>query len=717
MRRRGTFIGRLLALAIILSLASGLTVAQELSGDSRDNLETQAGIPESINVTGNNFEGEWLDPEDPVVLRLNRLPDPNEGELRVIMNNSDLSSLLHLNDEGDLVLQTDIVSLPRGLNDIALYLVTPRGEWQELTQMTLQVRSIGGFETSEVNPRVDLANKGQLAEGHSKDAGKPDRRTYQDLAIQAGIDSTHTRGELEIRTSLNLVGSTVQEEALRFDEKGEDAPKFDLSDYLIELQRGKASFSVGHINYGNNMLLIDNVGNRGLKARYRFNDFFDVSLSTMNGTSIVGYSNIFGLNTLDHNISAATVGVELLRSRPGGLRMELTYMDASIESQFNFDVGEVPDAETNRGAALRLIGSSPSGRLRGDFSIARSRYRNPDDPFLSQGNELVKVEATTDIARRLELSYDILQNLQLTDRLSTSLSISYLHDKADPLYKSAGAFVQPDWQADQFTLSGQVGQVNLQVQYLQGEDNVDRVPTILKTKTRSTTANIDVPMQSLVGESLSASPWWPSVYYTYERVHQFAANNPDSADSGFNGGSHLPDQENTTNGIGVQWYVNRWGFDYRLAVTDQDNRQTGRKTADFKILTHDINLTVEATDDIDLGLLFSYGKNADQAQDIDFKTRSRGVNADWRITTRWMFNGSYITTKQDDSGDLAINTSTSANAQLSWSFSIPAGGRRLPGQVFARYTLEENNIDDRLFDFQSNVRNWMVNSGVSLSLF
>lgn len=702
------------ALAGIFVFSTGFAIAADLS--DTETVDQGQGLP-PIGIIANNFESKWLDPDDVLTIQMSRFPDPNEGDLRIVVGSADLSSLLQVGSGSELVLKTDVVPLPRGSNDIVLYLVTPRGEWQELSRSTLQVRSVGGFETAEVSPRVDLVNKGQLSEGHSKDAGTPDRRTYQDFAVQAGVTTTHGRGELEIRSSLNLVGSTVQEEALRYGQKGDDAPKFDLSDYLVELEKGKAGFSVGHISYGNNPLLVDNVENRGLKAQYHFNDYFDVSMSSMNGTSIVGYSNIMGLNSLDHNISAATVGVDILGSRPGALRAELTYMNASIESQFNFDVGEVPDAETNRGMALRLVGSSPSGRLRGDFSLASSRYRNPNDPFLSQGNDIVKVEATTDVARRLELSYDLLQDMPLGESLSSSLTISYVHDKADPLYNSVAAFVQPDWQADQFSLSGQVGDVGVQIQYLQGEDNVDKVATILKTKTRSTTASIDIPLQSLLGGSQQPSPWWPSLYYTYEKVHQFAANRPDAADSGFNGNSHLPDQKNTGHGVGAQWYIDRWSLDYRLAVNTQDNRQPGRNTADFKILTHDVNLGIQATDAIDLGLIYSFGKNADQAQDVDFKTVTQGVNADWRITQRWIFNGSYITTEQDDSQDLAVNDSTSANAQLNWSFSIPAGGRRLPGQVFVRYTLEENKIDDRLFDFQSNVRNWMVNSGVSVSLF
>ncbi len=670
-----------------------------------------------VTVVSNNFEGQWLKPSDPINLHVDRLPDPNEGNLYLVVGNSDVTSLIRASADGELVLDTDVLPLPQGINDVVLFLVTPTGQWQELARLSLQVRSPGGFETAEINPRVDLTNKGQLYESHSEDAGILERKKYQDLALQTGFTTRHTRGDLEISSTLNLVGSSVRQEALRFGEKGNNAPKLDLSDYLFEVEKGRARFSIGHINYGNNPLLLNGVGNRGLMAQYRLNDRFDVSLTSMNGTRIVGYPNFLGQRTRDHNISAATVGFEFLKSRPGGLRVELVYMDASVESLFNFDAGEVPDAETNRGVGLRLSGSTKSGRLRGDFSIARSRYRNPNDPVLAQGDTLVKVKPSIDSARHLELSYDLLQNKQLGENLFTSLSFTYTHDRADPLYKSVGAFAQADQQANQFSLNGQLGQVNLQIQHLRSEDNIDNVPTILKTKTRSTTASLSVPVQSLFGDENNPSPWWPNLSYNFNRVHQFAANNPDLADSGFNGTSHLPDQINTSHGIGAQWSHNRWNLGYRLALNNQDNRQTGRDKADFKIRTHDINVGVQAMDSINLGANFSFGQNADREQNLDRETRSWGVNADWRITPRWAINSSYNSTKQDDSQDLAANNSQSANAQLSWNFSIPGPGRKLPGQAFIRYSLQDNDSDDRLFGFGSNVRNWTVNSGLSLSLF
>ncbi len=670
-----------------------------------------------VVVQSSSFEGQWLNPDDALSIQLDHLPDPGEGDVHVIIGATDVTSLLLVGSNNLLRLDSRVFSLPRGESEVVLYLVNGTGEWREISRQLLQVHMPGGFESSEFNPQLNLTNKGQLDENTFGDAVKSDRQRFQDIAAQIGFTSRHTRGDLELRSSLNLLGTSVREEALRFGEKGQNAPKLDLSDYLIEVDKGNARLAVGHISYGNNSLLISNVANRGIIARYALGGRMDISVSSMNGTSIVGYSNILGQNSRDHNISAASLGFEFLPSRPGGLRMEITYMDASIQSLFNFDVGEVPDAETNRGMGLRLTGSNHSGRLRGDLTLARSRYRNPNDPFLAQGDNLVKVKATTDMARHLELGYDIIQSMLLGETLDTSITFSYTYDRTDPLYKSVAAFTRADWKANQFALSGQLGQLGMQLQYLDGEDNIDKVPTILKTKTRSSSASFSAPLPFLLGNMQTTSPWWPNLVYTYNRTRQFAANDPDFANSGFNGGSHLPDQVTTSHDVEAQWLVDRWSLGYRFSLNDQDNRQAGRETADFKVVTRTLNIGVQATESINISGDFSLGRNDDRAQDLERETRSWGVNADWRISPRWAVNGSYTLTRQDDSQDQAKSNSQSANAQLNWNFSLPAAGRKMPGQAFIRYALEDSRSSDQLFGFETNQRIWTVNSGLSLSLF
>ncbi len=672
-----------------------------------------------VNVQSVNFGERWLDADETLVIRLDRLPEPSEGDLRLLVGHVDVTPLLAVSGgaEAGLVFEPQLLPLPRGESEVVLYLVRSGAAWEELARMPLRVRLPGGFETSEFNPVVNLSNKGQLEEDHFGDAPPPVRDTYQDIAGQLGFTSRHTRDDLEIRGSLNMIGSSVREEALRFGEKGAKAPKLDLSDYLVEIDKGRASVALGHITYGNHPLLINGVGNRGVRASYRLMEGVDVSVSSMNGTSIVGLSNLAGLESRDHNISAASVGVELLRSRPGGLRLEATYMDASIESLFNFDVGEVPDAETNRGFGLRLSGSNASGRLRGDFSIARSRYRNPNDPVLAQGDTLVEVKERSDMARHLELAYDLLQNVELGENLFVNVSLGLVHDRADPLYKSVAAFVQADNETNRVSLNAQLGQVSLALQYAESEDNLDDIPTILKTRTRARSLAVGMPLFLLAGHRQAPSFWWPTLSYNWNRTHQYAGNDPDPVLSGFNGGSHLPDQVVSGHTLGLQWYAERWSLEYRIALNDQDNRQVGRREADFELVTHDLNADLQLSDTLRLSANLALGRNKDQEQDLERETRGWGVNAEWRFLPQWVVSGSYSDTQQDDDRDFSENDDQTANAQLGWNTQLPFAGRKLPFQVFVRYAMQDSRNSDNLFGFESRQRTWTVNSGMSLSLF
>jgi hypothetical protein len=40
----------------------------------------------------------------------------------------------------------------------------------------------------------------------------------------------------------------------------------------------------------------------------------------LNGTSIVGFGNFFGLNNRNHQVFSAAWGHEFIKARPGGLR-------------------------------------------------------------------------------------------------------------------------------------------------------------------------------------------------------------------------------------------------------------------------------------------------------------------------------------------------------------------------------------------------------------
>lgn len=678
---------------------------------------------DGVEVLGTSFEGAVVAPDEALLFELGRLPEAAEGELRLILDRTDVSGMLSAGQEamGDsrltVTFTPGLYELPEGNSSAVLYLVSVTGGWEEVGRWTVRVARPSSFTVSEFAPSLVVGVEGQLDEGSSGDAQAPKPRTYQDGSLQAGLQTRHGSDAYEVRSSWNFTGASRNEKTLRFFEKEDAAYNVDLADFLLEFERGDTHVSAGHVSFGKNPLLLDSFSTRGVSLLHRITNRVDFSLSAMNATSVVGFNNFTGLGNSDHRVSAASIGFEVMPSRPGALRAELTYMDGTKESDLNFDVGEVADAQTSEGWGLRVLGETSSGRLRADMSIASSRFFNPSDPFLSFGDEIVETQATRDMARRAQITYAVVQDWNITESVSSSFTLDFVHDRADPLYQSLGAYVQADRLSNRASLSGHVGPLNISANHVRSEDNLDDVPTILKTKTRNTSASLNASLLALLGDAESNSMYWPSVNYSYNRSHQFAGNKPETEFSGFNADSHLPDQMNTSHEVGLNWSGSIWDAGLRAAMAEQDNRQTGREESDFELIDYSASVGWRPTDVLNIGLSWTTGANEDKEAQLKRRTRSYGVNLDWQITPDLSFSGNYDTGKDDDSAGQAISKNNAASAQLSWNFALKAFGREMPGQLFLRYSEQENESRDNLFDFESDAQTWFLNSGFSLTLF
>ncbi|MEJ2620450.1 MAG: hypothetical protein P8163_09355, partial [Candidatus Thiodiazotropha sp.] len=555
-------------------------------------------------------------------------------------------------------------------------------------------------------------------EGHSEEAGEPERPHYTDFNMNAGLTFEGKRDGTTIRSDVNLVGSSVREQALRYSERGADAPKLDLSDYLVEIEEGNTSFSMGHSSFGQNPLLISSISNRGATFRHQLSDSFDFAIASQNGTDIVGYNNLFGLRSLDHNITGGTLGYELFSSRPGALRMEISYVTAEIQSDSNFDVGEVVEAEQSDGYGVRLLGSTESGRLRGELNYARSSYTNPQDDALNEGIDgLVEVDESTNSAYRINLSYDLLSSTLEDETTPLSLTVSLLHERVDPLYKTLAAFPNADVLLNQVEIVSIFGSLALQLQHSWMEDNLDDIASILKTKTESTVLSATYDLSLIVDEEATA--WYlPEASLALNRVYQYAANNPDEDESGFNGGSHLPNQNNLSGDLGLSWRLDNWGLSYTYSYSDQDNRQTGRENDDFKTDGHSLEADIQLTDNFQFGLSVGRVRNENVAELLNNYTESAGLNFNWNIQGKWGLSGSVEKTLEDDSKDLVENDSISADLHAVRHISLPfPDGKKRHGQLYMRYNLSDNESIDNEFEFESLVKSWTVTAGLSFSFF
>jgi len=673
-----------------------------------------------FSVLGTNFDdGKWLGVSDGITLVFDRIPDPAEGFLSVFVDNTDMTALFTIEGQTDLVYPGGVILLTPGDHEVIVFLNKGPEDWVEIARLPMQVLTESGFESGEITPRLDVAVNSQNKFNFEKDATKPDRLTFQDTELQAGLTTRHVRGDLEITTSVNISGFSNRQQALRFDERGADTPKYDLNDYLVEVQKGNSNFQLGSVSYGSNPLLISNVSNRGMVASHRINDRLDASFSSMNATSIVGYDNIIGMENInDHNITAGTIGFEFIKDRPGGLRAEVTYMTASKQNETNFNTGEVVDSEKSNGYGISLLGSNSSGRLRGNIYYAESEYVNPSDTIIDPNGDVLATTEETDAAYSLGVAYELFQNYQIGEDNFFNLTIGYNRDKASPLYQSIGAFVTPDSITDQYSISGNFNSISAQYTYIGSQDNIDDIATLLQTKTITNSFSLNVPFNSMFQTESFIKYFLPSASYSMNTVRQKTGNDPAGATSGFNGGSHLPRQFNRDHNLSLSWSGSNWSAGYNYSTSFQNNQQVGRSNDDFKNFGHDFSFSISPIDTLNLNLSYSKVKNKDVAASNTGFTDTYSSNMDWRFHEDWSFNANFTHTIQDDDLGLTESINNNGQAQLNWNFQIPSwGGTKLPASLFTRYSFQESESEDTSFAFATSARTWAVNTGLSISFF
>jgi hypothetical protein len=423
---------------------------------------------DAIQVTRTNFTAgeQWLSPTDAVELRVSRLPTPEEGNFALLLGQLDVTSQVKMLG-ADLTYTPTTLPLPSGQQEVVLYVVSPNKGWTEVGRFPLRVLTPLGFKQAETTPKLNLNWKTRLLESRSEGAGNSDRPSpFNDFTMQGGLDTNFARGDFLVKTQAALVGSSREKEALRFSQLKTRAPKLDLNSYLVDIKRGNAQLSVGHINYGGNRHLLNNIANRGLVFRQKLNNQFDVSFSTMTGRSIVGYDNFLGL--ADHgnnNITSGTLGVDLWRDDWATLRFEGMWMQGRVKPLSGFNLGQIVDAERSRGFGLRLFGNMWSGRIRTELSFARSTFDNPNDKALNGGLALTKVKQTTNNARYFDLAIDVLQNYALWWGKSLSLTLSGSHERIDPQFKSLGTFTTANQDINQIVLDGAIGELSFQLNH------------------------------------------------------------------------------------------------------------------------------------------------------------------------------------------------------------------------------------------------------------
>lgn len=687
--------------AVALLLVVGATLLAPASAKGQNGLSLVPAMPADDFISSNA----------PIEFRVTGAASADMPALAVFIDDTDVSALIER--DGDTFRYTpSVLRLPAGEQQVIVYQVGESGAWNEVGRIPIRVLTRRGFERISYDPRLALENTGQVAEDHSLDQLAPDRDKYQDFTFRMGFETRHVRPGLTVRTQANTVGASNRQQALRFGLEQDDAPKYDLADYLVRAEAGRTTFSVGHVTTGTNRFLVNGFASRGLTLETGAGPL-SAKLGAVNGTSIVGWSNPIGLGEDGHRILSAEVGVDALASRSGTFRVDATLVDGSVLPFTGFNQQAITDAETSRGIGLQVSAADGSGRIRFNGGYARSEFDDVENQLLSRGNTLVITRDETRNARYLDFAVDVLRGMQIGGNTFASLSTAVRHERVDPLYRSVAAFTQSDLQENAFDVNASVGPVSAQFGISRRSDNLDDIPSILTTRTHSERASLALPLGFVIGEQTNA--WLPQVSYNLNRVHQFGDHLPENG--GFSD-SHVPDQFSTVHGISAQWFQSVWQLMYRFDRSTQDNRQDGRETADFERTMHSVTLGLNPRPAIGISIDGSTEEGISAGADEKNTTRRLAVSTNlrfWQRTGITLFGSqTWMNDPIDNGPDRVVRQVRLELSQGLTLFTRASGSTT--GQFFIRFARQSGDIFG-LAPVGTSPSAWTLNTGFNLSLF
>jgi hypothetical protein len=722
----------------------------------------QTGTPE-VKIEA-SFEEKPVATHEHIELRLNRPLRESEGRLAILIGITDISSLFKP-DGLRLRYDAKLWPLQVGQSEVTVYLVSKSDEWKEMAHFMLRVgtedsktpRNEAHSNEGSLNARTSGPSIPSLDENLAESQGavqppsangkpstnnnhkvkfmpsltlnipsqpvqatfpgpRPERATFIDLNMQASMKNEMTYGSFTTQSTIDFAGSSFQREALRFGTLGNAAPKVDLAGYQIHVQIAKVKFDVGHFSYGTQRQLINGFSSRGLQITVPFMNRFDFSAAAMNGTQLVGYDNFFGLNNRRHRMLSGTLGVEFIRRRPGGLRVEVSALNAYFQPFGGLNRGVVTDLQRSNGVAVRLIASDKNQRFHFEGGFTRSIFGGTSDSSLNQGASVAVLPSLTRNAHYLEASCDLLRNYSLTRAKKANLNVAFREENVAPLFRSLGASTQSDKIQYEFSANGSINEISAQFSQANFHDNLRRIPSILRSLTGNTHIGLATPASALLDRTKS-SPWLPRLGYSFDRLHAFGAAIP------VNGGfeldpSAVPNLIVTNQTFSADWQIKKFMWGYNGNRSFLNNRQKGRERADLGVLVNTGRIGIAATSKLNFNIDLSGESSANKENSRLDRTYRLGPGLTWQLTRRM---GLTLNLANTIGGD-TTKTSHSRNTEFdaSWTYRFERGREglgKVAGQFFIRYANHYSHFLDRLLSTDSLRTNQTLTANLGITFF
>ncbi len=707
------------------------------------------GENEELTATVNFKADESITPETAIEISLSRNLKSTE-KIGVTIEKTDVTGLF-TQTENRLVYNSGLLPLPIGNSSLTIFLIEPNGNWKEISRFSLTVKA--SEKTTEENttpvsektetteqtktedqntkteetekqsffkflPSFTIGMKSQPFQSNFPVSNQPtERATFNDWTFNGTVKTEAKAKNFSSEANFDFVGASFKQETLQFGKLGEKAPDVDLSSYLMNFQIGKAKFSLGHTSYGNNRQLVSSFSSRGLSFQMPINKYFDVSAGILNGTSLLGVGNFFGVGKIRHQIQSATLGIEFFPKRQNAMRLEITGFNGYLQALNNVSEGRIVDAERSRGFGLRFLTSDKSERFKLEFGYALSRFFNPQDTTLDPDGNAVPLPAVLRSAHYAEVSYQVLKNVKITKTKNLNLTVGFKYEFVEPLYKSLGASPSADKFTKDFLFDGSIGELTFQFGQARANDNLRNVPSILKSLTRSNRFSIAFPLASFFGNAEKPSPFLPRLGYSFDRTNNFGLGVP------VNGGfeidiTTIPNLVNINQTFSSAWQFKKFNLEYTYNRSFADNRQTGVERNDQLGWVHGLTVGVNPLEILtfNVGFNFDSQRNFESNQTNQTKTLTFGTN--WTPFKGATFAGNF---SQALAGDLARtnrNRNINYDLQFSYSFSLERSRFKKFGmQAFVRFADTFARRRDFPNDLNERTQTKIITAGITFNVF
>ena len=668
---------------------------------------------------------DWIKNDQSLVIELEKMSiaetngngiEITHNQFQIMLGDSDITSLFEFR-QNKLVFSGGI-PLPAGEQSLVVDQMIS-SKWVTVGTQQLSVMTSAGFKQAEWTKTLEVNINSQLDEKASGDSVISDRPRYSDVTSSIGLGSHHQNDSLTIDSNINLLWVSNRQQAVQFGNKQNKANKLDVTDYAASLVSGNHHVTVGHTSFGNNTLLIDGLSRRGISWQYQNENELTFNGAILSGSDIVGYNNFFGLADYSKQyVNALGFGINTFTDSRISLRIEGTYLDAERLSQNDFGIGEVASAETNKGLGFHFIARDNAGRFNGDLTIGFSRYNNPNDVDLNFGDDLVELDVDTALAHNLNLSYILVQDWLAPWGSNSNITITANHSKADPLYQTLTAFVQANIKNKLMAAQYQVGNLSGNFGIQSSRDNLDNLVNLLTTKTNNTSFSASLPTAQLFAEQetkAEPSKWLPQLDYNFQETHQYALTSPDADQSGFNGGSHLPDQLTTAHNLSASWQLQSYSLSLQTSHNNQDNRQIGREASDFISLQHAASINWQQNDSTAWSFSLAKNRQADLENDKIQYSKSFTVSYNWQSIEGLGLSINYGLSKDDDSLNEAKNTATTADISLVKNLVMGEWWFPANGSISLRLNYNDSKSIDNIFQQANRFGTKTAQLGINLS--